>query len=222
MPTSRPRFTFRQLEKWPEERTPSRQYARFKNKDGKIDLDRNVRELEYELGLLKVDHAEVHVGIEGRYFRRDGWPMASAPVAHPGVVLTYSHPKFGMMRIQTDRFTHWVDNLRAIVITLENLRQMDRYGTTGNGKQYEGFRQLPASTAPTMGVERAAEIVREHGKSKLSVEVILREREVADMVSTAARFATHPDRNPGKADAHDVFHLVEQARQVLSAHHGGL
>jgi hypothetical protein len=221
MPTARPRITFGQFSEWPETPAARRAQGLFKNKQGRLTLDRNVRDLEYELGMLKVEDARILLGLDSRQFRRDGWPMANAD-GHPGVILVYSHPHFGQMRVGTDRFFHWVDNLCAIVRTLEALRMMERYGTTGNGKQYEGFRQLPASTGVTMPVERAAEIIREHSKSKFSVEVLLREREVADFASGAARFATHPDRNPGKADATEVYHLVEQARQVLSAHHGGL
>jgi hypothetical protein len=221
MPTARPRITFGQFSEWPETPAARRAQGLFKNKQGRLTLDRNVRDLEYELGMLKVEDARILLGLDSRQFRRDGWPMANAD-GHPGVILVYSHPHFGQMRVGTDRFFHWVDNLCAIVRTLEALRMMERYGTTGNGKQYEGFRQLPASTGVTMAPEKAAEIVKEHSKVRFSVEVILREREVADMASTAARFAAHPDRNPGKADATEVFHLVEQARQVLSAHHGGL
>lgn len=217
-----PRITTSQWTQWPEPDTASRVDASFfRNKQGRITLDRNVRDLERELAHLKVDSARISFGIDGRHTRRDGWPLATAS-GHPGVILDYVHPKFGQMRVLTDRFFSWVDNLRAIVITLENLRQMERYGTTGNGKQYEGFRQLPASTGAAMPAERAAEIIKEHSKVKFSVESILREREIADFASSAARFAAHPDRNPDKADATEVFHLVEQARQSLSAHHGGL
>lgn len=43
----------------------------------------------------------------------------------------------------TDAYALWEHNVRAIALTLEALRAVDRYGTTG-GRQYAGFRQLQA------------------------------------------------------------------------------
>jgi hypothetical protein len=43
----------------------------------------------------------------------------------------------------TDAYEDWQHNVRAIALTLEALRAVDRYGTTG-GRQYAGFRQLTA------------------------------------------------------------------------------
>lgn len=223
MPASRPRITFGQFSEWPEKQTAARTNAQFKGKQGRIDLDRNIRDLEYELGRIKVDAAQIILGLDGRYFRRDGWPMSKAD-GHPGVILAYSHPKFGQMRIMTDQFFSWVDNLRGIVLTLEGLRMMERYGTTGNGKQYEGFRQLPASTGATMDVHEAAEIVREASGLNMTAPRIVEIRELAEIATRSAIFKSHPDRRPKDAPAaewEEAYHKVERARQALVAHHGG-
>ncbi len=47
-------------------------------------------------------------------------------------------------RFPCDRFKHWDDNLRAISLTLERMRAVDRYGVTLNKQQYAGFKALPA------------------------------------------------------------------------------
>jgi len=196
--------------------------GRRENAKFKIDLDTALKELEYELGRISVTDAQVGIAVDSRAFRRDGWPHTKAQ-GHPGVVLTFSRPNRGVMRIATDRYYEWVDNLIAIARTLEGLRMMDRYGTTGNGKQYEGFRALPASTSATMDVAEAAVIIRDAAQLKYPPERLLEVRELAEIGVRAAIFKSHPDQNINKPkdEVEARFHLVERARQALSAHHGG-
>lgn len=212
----RPHIKITQWRQWQGEETKARSSARFK-----VSLDATVKKLEYELERIEATDIEVAVGLEGRFsLKGNGWPFAGS-TGHPGVVLTYAHPKFGVMRIATDEFWDWTDNLRGIAMTLEALRMMDRYGTTGNGRQYEGFRAIPASTGNTMTAGEAAVLIKEASKVKYDAERILDVRELAEIAVRAAIFNSHPDRNPGKPDATEYFHTVERARQALSAHHGG-
>lgn len=50
----------------------------------------------------------------------------------------------GPLKFYCDAFDQWQDNLRAIALTLEHLRTMDRYGCTSGTEQYTGFAALPA------------------------------------------------------------------------------
>lgn len=52
----------------------------------------------------------------------------------------------GRMVLATDTYEHWQANVRAIALTLEALRAVDRYGAT-QGRQYAGFQQLTAGGA---------------------------------------------------------------------------
>lgn len=49
-------------------------------------------------------------------------------------------------------FTHWDCNLRAVALTLEHLRAVDRYGVTTGGEQYRGWMgELGAGPATGLG-----------------------------------------------------------------------
>ena len=213
----RPRIKVTQWSQWSGPETSPREAARFK-----ATFDRTIRMLEYELERIDVTDAEVALGLDGRFFRRDGWPMTKSD-GHPGVVVTYTHPGKGVVRVATDRFYEWTDNLRGIAMTLEALRMMERYGTTGNGRQYEGFRALPASTEATMDVHEAAVIIQANSQLKYPPERLLEVRELAELGVRAALFKAHPDQNldKPKLSVEENFHRVERARKALSAHHGG-
>jgi hypothetical protein len=215
-----PTIKITQWHAWQGPETAARTFGRFVGRNGSIPLATTVRELEYELERMDVTDASVAFGLDGTAFTRKGWPLATAH-GHPGVVLTYTHPKHGVMRVATDAFYEWADNLRAVVKTLEALRMMDRYGTTGLGQQYQGFRALAASTDHTMTPTQAAVLIKEASKVKFEPERLIEIRELAEIAVRAAIFNAHPDRNPGKPDATEYFHTVERARQALSAHHGG-
>ena len=115
-----------------------------------------------------------------------------------------------------DRFDNWKDNLRAIALSLEALRMVDRYGVTVKGEQYRGWTQLPAAPASyEMSGADAAAFIAQH------VEFIpsswLTERK--DAFDTAYRIAAkklHPDAG---GDA-EMFKKLQTAAEVLRRHHG--
>jgi hypothetical protein len=51
----------------------------------------------------------------------------------------------GRMVLATDTHERWEHNVRAIALTLELMRAVDRYGAT-QGRQYAGFQQLTAGS----------------------------------------------------------------------------
>jgi hypothetical protein len=63
--------------------------------------------------------------------------------AHSGVRVRFDC-KHGDLTYATGEFFNWRDNVRAIALSLEALRAVDRYGVS-HGEQYVGFR--PAITA---------------------------------------------------------------------------
>jgi hypothetical protein len=58
--------------------------------------------------------------------------------------------RHGWLRYQCDTFEGgaegWQDNVRAIALGLEALRQVERYGITKRGQQYAGWLALPATS----------------------------------------------------------------------------
>jgi hypothetical protein len=102
--------------------------------------------LDRELYLLDATGVIVQIDIAERSVRADGSLKEGAVVGResPGVILSFGSVH-GPMRYATDKFRHWKDNLRAIAKSLEGLRMIDRYGVSGSGQQYKGWKAIETS-----------------------------------------------------------------------------
>lgn len=154
--------------------------------------------LRRELDHLHARNLVVELDIRDYDIRVDGLPRANArPVGHPGVRVDFES-KFGPVRMETCEFTKWEANLRAIALSLEALRKVDRYGVSKRGEQYRGWRAIPMSTDAAdqiQTVEQARTLLDGYGGL------------------TAALKATHPDRG---GDA-DEFRRVIRAKELIEA-----
>lgn len=148
------RLVYRPIEVWPgdltpdSERTPSPFSAEWRT-----TLDELQREVEY---LADEDALVVcQLAVRERDLTLADGLRADASPAHPGVVLSFDTRQHGPLRYWTDQFTHvayrsqraqhaWRHNLRAIVLGLESLRRVERYGIANRGEQYTGWQQLPS------------------------------------------------------------------------------
>jgi hypothetical protein len=111
-----------------------------------------LRLLERELRQLGVTGAvALRVCAAESDIRRDGMLRASAKPWHPGVALSFnSH--YGSLTYPCDTYSGtadmagWQANCRAIALSLEALRAVDRHGVAGRGEQYQGWRQITAGS----------------------------------------------------------------------------
>ncbi len=126
------------VDHWPGTKTAS---AARKHSTFRASYAKTLDVLERELHHLRAKDILIQAYFERRDIRNDGWPRSSARPSEPGVIVTFS-VKTGTMSFPCDRFDGWEDNLRAIALSLEALRQVDRYGVTRNNEQYRGFAQL--------------------------------------------------------------------------------
>lgn len=92
----------------------------------------------------------VQVDADRLSFRQDGRGLlASATLVSPRVVVSFD-TRHGPLRYQADRFNArrngqgWRHNVRAIALTLQALRAVDRWGVGGRGEQYRGWTALGA------------------------------------------------------------------------------
>lgn len=208
-------YTVRPIDVWPGKRTPSyqRKRAPFKGTWSRTlaELDRELRHLGARTVIFRLD-------VEERHLRQDGQLRADARPKDSGVLLEFvAGARTGAPRLvfRCDRFAYWQDNLLAIALGLEALRKVDRYGITDASDQYAGFKALPSSTAPTMTVGAAAQVIAENSSAPAG-EIERDAGTAKDAVRTAIH-RTHPDRNNGERAA---FDRVDTARKVLSSHHG--
>lgn len=153
-------YTFRPLPTWPYPETKPRRYGSFK-----VSWERTLTHLAYEIDRLDGKSPIIGAGFRESDLRRDGMPRGDrrqAPYLHPGVELSFDS-RHGRLTYATDEFADWQDNVRAIALSLEALRAVDRYGVSKRGQQYAGWAQLGAGGPdPARGkalVEQAGGIV---------------------------------------------------------------
>lgn len=161
-------------------------------------LDRELYMLDAHHGVLELDYAE-------RDLRLDGYPRANAQMGSPAVAIAFEC-KYGPLRYDTDRFYYWQHNVRAIALSLEALRKVDRYGITKRGEQYTGWRAI-ANTA-----EDPRDVLTRHAFGAQPVGNIAGMTN-EDLYKMALR-RLHPDRPGGSADD---FQAVQEARRSLAA-----
>ena len=139
------------LESWPRPFTKFRRRAAFKATYSKtIDL------LERELAKIGARNVVLSIAYRAGDLRLDGIPRANAWPEHPGVILSFER-KTGSVQMPCDTFDNWQDNIRAIALSLESLRTVDRYGVTKNGEQYAGWTRLGEGDSAMFKSKEAAE-----------------------------------------------------------------
>lgn len=199
-------------------REPSRFTASWSN-----TLNLLEREV-YALQNREMDDPVIMIDITEHDLRLDGQLRANARPSTDAVAIAFESRR-GPLIFRCDRYDAkpsgrssgmrelWQHNVRAIALTLEALRAVDRYGATQSGEQYVGYRQIAASTGrEAMTFEQATAILAEYGASGLPVEYLNLEPASLKHTFRKACRVTHPDRDGGSRTAWDY---VRQAGRVL-------
>lgn len=181
------RYEFEPLGNWTDPVTADRPTCRFKT-----SYDDTLGLLDSETEKLGASLVVIQIDVTRDQIRRDGLPRASARPDMPGVRVSFDSD-YGPLAYATDRFPDWRDNLRAIALSLQALRAVDRYGVNERGQQYTGW--LAIGAGPNMDEKAARKLLDTYGGEKLALK------------------ATHPDM-PGGSDA--AFENVQLARRVLA------
>lgn len=156
--------------------------------------------------VIECDITEADLKLNGEF-------RANARPTSPAVVVAFES-KHGSMLYRCDRFytnwahqgPEWQHNVRAIALTLQALRAVDRYGATETGQQYAGFKALPAGRA--MPPSHMTTVEANRLLAELGVDF---NGDNATLIRRAKALA-HPDRNDGDRTLWDK---VEQAAIVL-------
>ncbi|WGL50658.1 hypothetical protein P5P86_11855 [Nocardioides sp. BP30] len=181
------------------------------------------REIEH----LKGRDVVIEVDVREQDIRLDGQLRANAKAETPAVVVAFESAKHGPMLYRADSYAHswtnrpgWQENARAIALTLEALRAVDRYGATETGQQYTGFKALPAGRAMPashMTRDEALALLWKYGRTERDAGATTGLPGSTDAIALAryhraAKAAAHPDRHSGDRTLWDQ---IEQAAHVL-------
>lgn len=159
--------------------------------------------LESELVHLKGKELVLQADVRLDEIRNDGMLRADARPATPRVILSFES-KYGPLSYPSDAFLDWQSNVRAIALSLEALRTVDRYGVTQRAEQYRGWQQLPPPEPPKKNDRFMLiyELSRLVGMGVSEVE--------ADLAAAikAARIKYHPDRGVDLAVARRIGEIA--------------
>lgn len=200
-------LTLRPITTWPAGAlTRNRKLSQFS-----APMRSTLKQLTSELAAIKAKNVVMQIALEETQFRNDGYPRAQAKPEHPGVVLSMETPD-GPLSFPCDTFSNWQDNLRAIVLTMEKLRAINRYGVTKHGEQYAGWRAIeaPAPVVAFSSVDDARDFLR---RVASRVDVVSPDMELPRLIR-AARRASHPDMGGDS----DLFQRVGEAERYLASH----
>ena len=196
-------YRFRQLTTWPGKKTPatSRNRSPFSAK-----YSATLKLLATELHHLQARNVVIEADCDARMIRNDGMLRSDARLNGPGIVLSFDS-KNGPMRFPCDRFVNWDCNLRAIALTLEHLRAVDRYGVTQHAEQYAGWTALPDRR--TAEQTKAAAVTWLKGKAF----DVLGLRDVIDAnlpaIAKQLKVHLHPDRRVTDAEFKELMQAIE-------------
>lgn len=214
--------TCRPLTSWPVPETHPRRADRFG-----VGWERTLDDLWRELDNLGCQRAVIELDITEADIRNDGWPRASAQARTPRVVVSLLDSRHGPLRYPCDTYRDWKANVRAIALSLEHLRGVDRHGVTRHGEQYTGWRALSSGLPDTTSISAAIEILGQYADAGFMAAAADysglnspddRARWIArirSQVRSALR-ASHPDTGGSEGE----FHRVMKAREALSLYLG--
>jgi hypothetical protein len=169
--------------------------------------------LENELRCLAAVDITIEAGFALDQIRNDGWPRSSQRPAHPAARLSF-RSRGNSIAFPCDTYASIDDNLRAIALTLQALRAIDRYGVSQGAEQYKGWLALPApAPADEMSRDQAIAFLSLH--SGLSGLEIGRDEESVRKAYRKAALDLHPDAGRDGTDA--GFARLQLAMQILNA-----
>lgn len=171
----------------------------------------------------------LHVLADPADIRSDGMLRTRAKVDFPGVVVSFDS-RHGRLSYTTDRYERrwdgqflegWQANVRAIMLALQALRAVDRYGVTRAGEQYAGWRALeagPSTRPPTMTREEAQKVLDRAAFPGATSGPLPASEEGWRRLYAKARRNAHPDVRQGDES---MWHDVQTAARVLGLDGGG-
>jgi hypothetical protein len=188
---------------------------------------RTMQLLDDELRHLKANDVVLQRDIDESDLRLDGTLRANARAKSPVVALSFTTGR-GDLLFVCGRFSRWEDNVRAIALALESLRQIERYGIVQSDEQYRGWQALPPGTpmpAAKMTLDEAAHLLAEHGElldpphtihlDDIDASFYVRSTGTDDDAITTAWKRAAKQHHPDVGGDPDLFRRLTEARDLL-------
>lgn len=204
--------------KWPGEQRKNPKNAPFRK--GYKDT---LKDLQFELSKIRAISSSLvlEMFVDPREIRKDGQLRADARVQKHGVIFRFSRytgkrKPDGTAVTQDvsypcDAFTHWQDNLRAIVLSMEHLRHVERYGVFKYDDIIERL-ALPTAEGKVSTRETAAAFMAIHsGQNRDEIAAMDSVRQAA---YRAAAKKLHPDNK--ETGSVEDFQKLNEANLVLT------
>jgi hypothetical protein len=166
--TARPRYQVRPLSSRHWIQSGPSETSRFTSTWSNT-LDLLLREIDF------LDGHSIAIGVDATEedFKLNGELRARARLRSPAVEIAFES-KYGPLIYQSAQYVGtpynnkmelWQHNVRAVALTLEAARAMDRYGATRTGQQYVGFKAIGSGQAsepdvPVFTQQEAADYLR--------------------------------------------------------------
>lgn len=201
------RYTTRPISDRTWIRETGREYTRFDS-----PWSKTLQLLGREVDALRGTNVVIEVDVPERAIRLDGALRADAKASGPAVVVAFDS-KHGPLQYRCDRFVtrwssqgpDWQHNVRAIALTLESLRAVDRYGATNTGQQYAGWKAIGSARANVpLPTDQAWAVLR------LLAGTPSDSGASADRIINLARRNAHPDHG-GTAETWAQFTEAQKA-----------
>lgn len=177
-------LTVRPVERWLGQASADRRRSPFS-----APWSHTLQLLDDELRHAQAVDAVLQVCIPESDFGVRGYPLANARQWSPGVILSFNGAD-GPLSFPCDSYERWQDNLRAIALTMESLRRINRYGVAKTGEQYRGWRAIEST--PTSGTMTTAQ-----AWERLSQIAGVAADTPLERLVRLARARAHPDRHGG-------------------------
>ena len=127
-------LSFKRIVTWPHSRHSKRRVL-----GTTIKFDVTLNNLIARLIELETTQVIIGLDFDRAEMRDDGWPRTNAIPRFPGVLLLIECPD-GPLLLACDTYIHWLHNLHALTVVLDNLRQAALHEVVSAQELYRALR----------------------------------------------------------------------------------
>lgn len=207
---------FRPMQTW-HGKEPEFRPGRWKN--GSVHT---MAALADELARNEIDNVLLETYHARNQLKINGLPKADERPTKPGVQLWFQLEDGTPICLSCNRFEDWIENVKALQMTLRSRRLERDYGCANLEEQYRGHAQLPAGSSDlttTNSIYGHADfVIKRSERTDVTVEAMLADAELFHEVYKLAAKNTHPDR--GRDGSEELMTALNNSKQAILASKG--